>query len=116
MAGLRKELTEEQVNAILDKYTIGKVAFTMKAYREIVPDMTPTEDSTIVSYLHKAREQAVDYKNMKEVSAIFEIYKTKSEQYLNTNGRNWREMYRTYTDMLKVKKAAELAPKKPRVL
>jgi hypothetical protein len=26
MAGLRKELTEDQVEVILDKYTIGKVA------------------------------------------------------------------------------------------
>jgi nitroimidazol reductase NimA-like FMN-containing flavoprotein (pyridoxamine 5'-phosphate oxidase superfamily) len=37
MAGLRKDLTEEQVEAILDKYTIGKVAFTMKGYKAIVP-------------------------------------------------------------------------------
>jgi hypothetical protein len=28
---------------------------------------------------------------MNQISAIFEIYKTKSEQYLNANGRNWRE-------------------------
>ncbi len=29
MNGLRKDLEEEEVNAILDKYTIGKVDFTM---------------------------------------------------------------------------------------
>lgn len=39
MAGLRKDLTEKQVEAIPDKYTIGKVDFTMKAYREILSDM-----------------------------------------------------------------------------
>ena len=107
MDGLRKDLNEAQVDSILDKYTIGKVAFTMKAYREIVPGITATEDSTILSFMKQAREQAVDYSGMKQVSAIFEIYKTKSEQYLNQNGRNWRQMYSDYTKMLKTKKAAE---------
>lgn len=109
MNGLRADLTEEQVEAILDQYTIGKVAFTMKAYKEIVPNITEKEEATILGYLKQAREQAVDYKNMNQVSAIFEIYKTKSEQYLNNNGRSWRQMYKEYTDALKAKKAAEKA-------
>ncbi|SFD25314.1 DUF3826 domain-containing protein [Spirosoma endophyticum] len=105
MTGLRADLDKNQVNAILDKYTIGKVAFTMNGYKAIVPNITPKEEETILGFLEQAREQAVDYKSMKEISAIFEIYKTKSEQYLNTNGRNWREMYNTYTAAIKAKKA-----------
>lgn len=104
MDGLRKNLTEEQVALILDKYTIGKVDFTMKAYRLIVPNITEKEDQTIYSLLTKAREQAVDYKNMKEISAIFEIYKTQAEQYLNNNGRNWRQMYSDYVKKVKAEK------------
>ena len=111
MAGLRKDLTEEQVEQILDKYTIGKVAFTMKAYKEIVPNMTAEEEAVLVKNLKQAREQAIDYKNMTQVSAIFEIYKTKNEQYLNSNGRSWRQMYGDYTKALKAKKAAEAAAK-----
>jgi hypothetical protein len=109
MTGLRKDLTEEQVEAILDKYTVGKVAFTMKAYKEIVPNMTAKEEETILANLKQAREQAVDYKNMNQISAIFEIYKTKSEQFLNNNGRSWRQMYKEYTDGLKAKKAVDKA-------
>jgi len=104
MNGLRKDLTEEQVEAILDKYTIGKVQFTLNGYKSIVPDLKPEEEAQIVKYLKQAREQAVDYKNMKQISAIFEIYKTKCEQYLNNNGRNWRQLYKSYTDMIKAKK------------
>lgn len=111
MAGLRKDLTEEQVELILDKYTIGKVQFTMNGYKSIVPDMTALEEETILKYMKQAREQAVDYKSMKQISAIFEIYKTKSEQYLNNNGRNWKQLYKTYTDAIKAKKAAEKAAK-----
>jgi hypothetical protein len=70
-----------------------------------VPDLTPAEEAVIVTNLKQAREQAVDYKNMKQISAIFEIYKTKCEQYLNANGRNWRQMYKDYVNAVKAKKA-----------
>lgn len=111
MSGLRKDLSEEQVELILDKYTIGKVKFTMNGYKSIVPDMTAAEEETILKYMKQAREQAVDYKSMKQISAIFEIYKTKSEQYLNSNGRSWKQLYKAYTDAIKAKKAAEKAAK-----
>jgi len=111
MTGLRKDLTEEQVGAILDKYTIGKVAFTMSGYKAIVPDLTPQEEAAILANLQQAREQAVDFKNAKQISAIFEIYKTKSEQYLNSNGRNWHALFKAYVDAQKAKKAAAAADK-----
>lgn len=110
MAGLRRDLTPQQVEAILDKYTIGKVPFTMSAYRAIVPDLTAEEEATILAFLKQAREEAVDYKNMNQISVIFEIYKTKSEQYLNSNGRNWRDLYKAYTDAVRAKKAAAAKP------
>lgn len=109
MAGLHKDLTNDQVDAILDQYTIGKVAFTLNGYKSIVPDLTPTEEAAILANLKQAREQAVDFKNMKQISAIFEIYKTKNEQYLNEHGRNWHQLYKAYTDAAKAKKAADKA-------
>lgn len=105
MTGLQKDLSPEQVEAILDKYTVGKVAFTMKGYQAIVPDLTTEEATKILGFLKQAREQAVDYKNMEQISAIFEIYKTKSEQYLNSNGRDWKKLYKAYSDAAKAKKA-----------
>lgn len=106
MTGLHKDLTPEQVEAIFDKYTVGKVAFTMKGYKAIVPDLSAEEEKTILGFLKQAREEAVDYKSMNQISAIFEIYKTKSEQYLNSNGRDWKKLYKAYTDDIKAKKAA----------
>ena len=81
MKDLRRVLTEEQIEQILDKYTVGKVAFTLKGYQAIVPNMTEEETAYVLEQLKLAREQAIDYKNMKQISAIFEIYKTKCEQY-----------------------------------
>lgn len=113
MTGLHQDLSEEQVAAVLDKYTIGKVAFTLNGYHAIVPDLKPEEEKTILGFLESAREQAVDFKNMKEISAIFEIYKTKSEQYLNANGRNWKQLYQAYSAASKAKKAAQKAGTNP---
>lgn len=104
MKGLRKDLTEEQVEAILDKYTIGKVDFTMRGYHGIVPDLTDEEAAVILGYLKEAREMAVDYKKMKEISAIFEIYKTKCEKHLISNGRDWRALYKAFVKKIKEEK------------
>ena len=104
---LKIELDSVQVEAILDKYTIGKVDFTLKGYKSIVPDLTVKEEAEILKNLKQAREQAIDYKNMREISAIFEIYKTKCEQYLNNNGRNWRQLYKAYVDKVNAEKKAK---------
>lgn len=107
MSGLRRDLTEEQVEHVLDKYTVGKVAFTLRGYHAIVPDLTDEEEAHILGLLKEARERAVDYKNMDQISAIFEIYKTKCEQYLNSQGRDWRELYQAYYDKVQARKRAE---------
>jgi len=104
---LKAELSTEQVEMVLDKYTIGKVSFTMGGYKAIVPDLTIEEEQKLLGFLKQAREQAIDYKNMTQISAIFEIYKTKCEQYLNSNGRNWRQLYKAYGDKIKAQKEAE---------
>jgi hypothetical protein len=104
---LKTELSPGQVEAVLDKYTVGKVAFTLQGYKAIVPDLTAEEEAKIVGFLKQAREQAIDYKNMNQISAIFEIYKTKCEQYLNSNGRDWRALFKAYVDKRKIEKEAE---------
>ncbi len=102
--GLNAELTPVQVEQVLDFYTVGKVAFTMKAYKEIVPNMTAEDEAVLLNNLKEARLMAIDYKNMKEISAIFEIFKTKNEQYFTNSGRDWRTMYRDYVQRMKKKK------------
>lgn len=107
MTGLRKDLTEEQVEKVLDFYTIGKVQFTMKGYKAIVTDLTEKEEAYILNQLKLAREEAVDYKSMKAISAIFEIHKNNCEKYLNDNGRSWRKLFKAFTEKVKAEKEAK---------
>jgi len=105
--GLNADLTPEQVEQILDKYTVGKVAFTLKAYKEIVPDMSAEDEKYITDNLKEARLMSIDYKNMRAISGIFEIYKTKNEQYFTKTGREWRQIYSAYVKKLREQKEAE---------
>lgn len=106
MDGLRADLTEEQIEKVLDEYTIGKFDFTLKGYRECILDMTAEEEAEIVRLLKQAREEAVDYKNADQISTIFKIYKTKIELYLYQNDRNWKKIYKEWVDRIKASKAS----------
>lgn len=103
--GLKQHLSPTQIEGVLDLYTVGKVAFTLKGYKAIVPDLTAEEEAFILNELKQARETAIDFKNMRLISAIFEIHKTRCEQYLNSNGRNWKQLYKDYVAAAKAKKA-----------
>jgi uncharacterized protein DUF3826 len=94
--GLKTELAPDQIEHIKDRITIGKVAFTMNAYRTIVPDLTAQEDAKILSLLKEAREESVDMKNEHNMSEVFDGYKKQIEAYLISNGRDWRKLYREY--------------------
>jgi len=115
MAGLKQELTDDQIAIILDKYTIGKLEFTMTGYKAIVPDMTPADEAFIMTELKAAREESVDYKDVKnEMSTIFKIHKTKVEDYFYSTGRNWKTMYKAYVDkIIAAKKAGKPVPAEP---
>lgn len=104
---LNRVLTPEQVEQVFDGYTVGKVAFTMKGYYTIVPDLTDEEARVIEGYLKQAREEALECKSMKAISQVFEVYKSKCEQYLNSNGRNWRQLFKDYVNKRNAEKKAK---------
>jgi len=99
MRGLHEQLTEQQIEVILDKYTGGRLASTLKKYKTIVSDLTPDEEEVILSNLKKAREQSIDYKTVKLAIEIFEIYRTKNEEYLISKGRDWNRLYKKYIEI-----------------
>ena len=109
---LNRVLTPEQVEKVFDEYTVGKVAFTMKGYYAIVPDLTDQEAAVLEGYLKQAREEALECKSMKAISQVFEGYKTKCEQYLNSNGRDWKKLFKDYVNKRNAEKAAQKAAEK----
>ncbi|MBQ2728927.1 MAG: DUF3826 domain-containing protein, partial [Alistipes sp.] len=80
--------------------------FTMKGYYAIIPDLTAKEAEALENYLKQAREEALECRRMKAISQVFEVYKTKCEQYLIANGRDWRALFKAYVDKRNAEKAA----------
>jgi hypothetical protein len=103
---LTADLTPEQMSAVKDKLTIGKLEFTYKGYEAIVPDLTPTEQAKIRELLTAAREEAIDARDTDAKSTVFKKYKKQIQAYLNENGRNWDQLYKDYAATAKAKKAA----------
>lgn len=107
MKDLKSVLTDEQIEQVLDEYTVGKVAFTMQGYRSIVPNMTAEDEQVLLGHLKQARSEAIDCKSMKAISQVFEIYKTKCEQHFNDTGRPWRQLFKAYVDKRNAEKKAQ---------
>lgn len=86
IAALSRDLTPAQIEAIKDKMTYGKVAFTYSAYCSILPSMTDAEKAKVLELLKQAREVAMDGGSSSQKTAIFQEYKDQINAYLNSHG------------------------------
>jgi len=101
IAGLKADLTPEQVESVKDKLTSNKLPITLNAYHQILPNLKPEDDAKIVEWLTKAREQSLDVKNVDEMTPIFKKYKTEIEHYLDAHGYDWAKSYKAFVDSQK---------------
>jgi hypothetical protein len=83
---LAEILTPEQVDAVKDKMTYGKVQFTYKGYLVQYPNLNETNKAEILKILKQAREEAMDGGSSQEKTAIFQRYKGRVNNYLSHQG------------------------------
>lgn len=86
LAKLAENLTPEQVDAVKDKMTYGKVQFTFKGYMVEYPNLPEAQQQKVLEFLKEARELAMDGGSAEEKSAIFNKYKGKINNYLSKEG------------------------------
>jgi hypothetical protein len=86
LAKLAENLTPEQVDAVKDKMTYGKVQFTFKGYMVDYPNLPEAQQQKVLELLKEARELAMDGGSAEEKTAIFNRYKGKINNYLNKQG------------------------------
>ena len=94
--GIKKTRLVDEIEAVKDKMTYGKVRVTYNAYLDIVPNLTDVEKAKIIELLTQAREEAMDGGSEKEKSAIFKVYKNRVKAYLTANGHDVEQDYRDW--------------------
>jgi hypothetical protein len=103
-------LTPEQVELVKDKMTYNKVQVTFDAYCAIIPNLTDQDKAKVLELLKVAREEAMDGGSADEKHAIFEKYKSRISDYLNSHGHDVAKAYRDWE--AKQKKLADASPEK----
>lgn len=83
LAKLAENLTPEQVEAVKDKMTYGKVQFTYKGYITQYSNLSEENKQKILEMLKEAREEAMDGGSAEEKTAVFQRYKGKINNYLS---------------------------------
>jgi Spy/CpxP family protein refolding chaperone len=86
LAKLAENLTPEQVDAVKDKMTYGKVQFTFKGYIVEYTNLPEAQQQHVLELLKEARELAMDGGSSEEKTAIFNKYKGKINNYLSKAG------------------------------
>ena len=86
LSKLAENLTPEQVDAVKDKMTYGKVQFTFKGYMVEYPNLPEAQQQHVLELLKEARELAMDGGSSEEKTAIFNKYKGKINNYLSKEG------------------------------
>jgi hypothetical protein len=86
LANLSKYLTPEQVEKVKDGHTPNKVAFTYQGYLNEYPNMNDEQKAKVLEFLKEARELAMDGGSSNEKDAIFNKYKGKINNWLNSQG------------------------------
>jgi hypothetical protein len=86
LSKLAENLTPEQVDAVKDKMTYGKVQFTFKGYMVEYPNLPEAQQQKVLELLKEARELAMDGGSSEEKTAIFNKYKGKINNYLSKAG------------------------------
>ncbi len=104
LKALRKELSEEQVIALLDRITRSPgVDRTYNAYVEMVPQMKDEEKKIIRQRLEQARVDSLVAWKGGEIVKIFKKYKIRNEFSIDYFGYGYRQHYDAWVNKNKSK-------------
>ena len=79
-------LTEEQIDAVKDGMTFGRLNRDYKAQLEMIPSLTDEEKAQILIWLREAREYAMDAADSKGKHFWFDKYRGRTNNWLSARG------------------------------
>lgn len=81
-------LTGEQIDAVKDGMTYGRLKRDYKAMLEMIPTLTEQEKAQVLIYLKEAREYAMDGGDSKQKHWWFDKYRGRTNNWLSARGYN----------------------------
>ena len=97
-SALAQYLNEEQIDAVKDGMTFGRLKRDYKAQLEMIPSLTDEEKTQVLIWLKEAREFAMDAADSKGKHAWFDKYRGRTNNWLSARGydlkkerENWQK-------------------------
>lgn len=91
-------LTDEQIDAVKDGMTYGRLKRDYNAQLEMIPTLTEEEKTQILVWLKEAREYAIDSGDSKQKHFWFDKYRGRTNNWLSSRGydlkkerENWQK-------------------------
>ena len=79
-------LTDEQIEAVKDGMTFGRLKRDYKAQLEMIPSLTDEEKAQVLVWLKEAREYALDAADSKGKHFWFDKYRGRTNNWLSARG------------------------------
>jgi hypothetical protein len=79
-------LTDEQIDAVKDGMTYGRLKRDYQAMLDMIPSLTGEEKAQILVWLKEAREYAMDGSDSKEKHFWFDKYRGRTNNWLSARG------------------------------
>ena len=86
VSALALYLTEEQIDAVKDGMTFGRLKRDYKAQLDMIPSLTDEEKAQILIWLREAREYAMDAADSKGKHFWFDKYRGRTNNWLSARG------------------------------
>lgn len=85
-SALAQYLTDEQIDAVKDGMTFGRLKRDYQAQLDMIPSLTDEERKQVLIWLKEAREFAMDAADSKAKHAWFDKYRGRTNNWLSARG------------------------------
>jgi hypothetical protein len=100
-------LTEEQIDAVKDGLTYGRLKRDYNAQLEMIPTLTEEEKAQILIWLKEAREYAMDGSDSKQKHYWFDKYRGRTNNWLSARGYDLKKERDNWMKRIEQQKAKQ---------
>ena len=100
-------LTDQQIEAVKDGFTYGRVQRDYNAQQEMIPSLTDEEKAQILAWLKEAREFAMDAADSKAKHAWFDKYRGRTNNWLSARGYDLKKEREQWQQRIEQQKAKQ---------